>query len=690
MPLTSWGKCRAYGTWYNHDGSLKPGAWVLTIPRRLVTDTDDGIIPRDTVAVGTLSTAPGAPSFDQMVPSNTDPDIFPNDGSWKVELTVTFNDGSEAERFTFDTPEGGEVNLKDVVMLQSFPSQAASLIRGIPGGVAALDGSGLVLDGNGDPVVSGGAVDSVNGQTGVVTLTAADVGAASTSALAAKADLVGGVIPSAQIPAIAITDTYTVATQAAMLALSAQRGDVAIRTDISKAYILSTDSPATLADWKEIVAPGQVVSVAGKTGVVTLTPSDAGVVAATTAVSGIVELATTAEATTGTDTTRVVTPAGLAAAIGASGTVTNARPMHVIVASADAPAFVKDYADYICDGTADQTEIIAAVDLAAPLQSRNATMPAGAGQRGKVELSGGRFNLSAPVPMRSGVHITGVGWLTELRAVSLVGGGLLTLASAQEHAVQVSHIFFNGNYASGGAGAAIDFDMSASTGTSGYPSTSPDAYHHLHDLFLDGFKGSTRHGIRLRASSGSNNRGNIIDRCQVRNITGHGISLESASDSFISNCHVGTITGNGYNIASGNTKLANCKSFYCDTNGFYASSGRGTVAGFESQDDAVGMYFDAEPWATSALTIDTASTYGLRVGTSGLVVAGLSVFNRSGGRYATTGTGLYFDAAGHTDLSITGVVDAVARITTAWNATAPGARSFVRVSDGVGAMLTAG
>jgi hypothetical protein len=47
---------------------------------------------------------------------------------------------------------------------------------------------------------------------------------------------------------------YSVASQAAMLALAAQRGDMAVRTDVSKTYALATDSPGTLADWKEVLA----------------------------------------------------------------------------------------------------------------------------------------------------------------------------------------------------------------------------------------------------------------------------------------------------------------------------------------------------------------------------------------------------------------------------------------------------
>jgi len=85
-----------------------------------------------------------------------------------------------------------------------------------------------------------------------------------------------GIIPTSALPPLAIQETTPVASQAAMLALPAQRGDVAIRTDVAKTFILATDSPGTLADWKEFLATGQVVSVGGKTGVVSLVKADVG------------------------------------------------------------------------------------------------------------------------------------------------------------------------------------------------------------------------------------------------------------------------------------------------------------------------------------------------------------------------------------------------------------------------------
>lgn len=85
-----------------------------------------------------------------------------------------------------------------------------------------------------------------------------------------------GTVPASALPSLAINDVFVVASQAAMLALTAQRGDMAIRTDESNTYVLATDAPGTLADWKLITATGDVVSVAGKTGVVTLVKADVG------------------------------------------------------------------------------------------------------------------------------------------------------------------------------------------------------------------------------------------------------------------------------------------------------------------------------------------------------------------------------------------------------------------------------
>lgn len=84
-----------------------------------------------------------------------------------------------------------------------------------------------------------------------------------------------GKIPTSQLPALAVTDTFVVASQAAMLALTAEVGDVAVRTDQNKSYILKTAGASTLANWQELLTPTDtVLSVNGQTGAVTLTTSN--------------------------------------------------------------------------------------------------------------------------------------------------------------------------------------------------------------------------------------------------------------------------------------------------------------------------------------------------------------------------------------------------------------------------------
>ncbi|MCD2127625.1 phage upper tail fiber protein [Rhodococcus ruber] len=94
--------------------------------------------------------------------------------------------------------------------------------------------------------------------------------------LAGKADLVGGTIPQAQIPAVAVTEFLgAVASQVEMLALSGQRGDWCTRTDLGTDWQLIAEPSSTFANWRERTYPASPVSsVAGRTGAVTLSTAD--------------------------------------------------------------------------------------------------------------------------------------------------------------------------------------------------------------------------------------------------------------------------------------------------------------------------------------------------------------------------------------------------------------------------------
>ena len=80
-----------------------------------------------------------------------------------------------------------------------------------------------------------------------------------------------GLIPTGQLPALAITETSVVVSQAAMLALTAQVGDVAVRTDVNKSFILTASPASTLGNWQELLTPTDaVLSVDGNTGAISL------------------------------------------------------------------------------------------------------------------------------------------------------------------------------------------------------------------------------------------------------------------------------------------------------------------------------------------------------------------------------------------------------------------------------------
>jgi hypothetical protein len=74
------------------------------------------------------------------------------------------------------------------------------------------------------------------------------------------ATLTNGLISTDVLPALAITNTFTVIDESAMLALEAQTGDVAIRTDINKTFILADNDSTVLANWKEILTPADGVT----------------------------------------------------------------------------------------------------------------------------------------------------------------------------------------------------------------------------------------------------------------------------------------------------------------------------------------------------------------------------------------------------------------------------------------------
>jgi hypothetical protein len=84
-----------------------------------------------------------------------------------------------------------------------------------------------------------------------------------------------GKVPTSQLPPLAITDVFAVADQTAMLGLQAETGDVAVRADIAKSFILKQAPASLLANWIEILSPPATVNaVFGRVGMVAAQAGD--------------------------------------------------------------------------------------------------------------------------------------------------------------------------------------------------------------------------------------------------------------------------------------------------------------------------------------------------------------------------------------------------------------------------------
>lgn len=72
-----------------------------------------------------------------------------------------------------------------------------------------------------------------------------------------------GKIPTSQIPPMAISDIFTVDSEAEMLALVAERGDIAIRTDIDTTFVLQAEPASDINNWKQLLTPASGVQSVG-------------------------------------------------------------------------------------------------------------------------------------------------------------------------------------------------------------------------------------------------------------------------------------------------------------------------------------------------------------------------------------------------------------------------------------------
>lgn len=198
------------------------------------------------------------------------------DGSAAASIAATLKDsGVTAGTYTKVTVDAkGIVTAATNVSADDMPSNIpVSKITGL--GTAATVNTGTA-EGNVPVIGTGNTLDAavipnitLSKVTGAGTAASKDTGTGEGNVPVLGAE---GKLDEAILPALAITDTFEVATQEAMLGLDAQKGDVAVRSDISKSFILKATPASTLANWVELRTPTDtVLSVNGETGAVVLT-----------------------------------------------------------------------------------------------------------------------------------------------------------------------------------------------------------------------------------------------------------------------------------------------------------------------------------------------------------------------------------------------------------------------------------
>jgi hypothetical protein len=169
-----------------------------------------------------------------------------------------------ATKLTFDAK--GRITAGTSLAAGDIPTIAASQVSG----TAVVTNDARLSDAR-TPV----AHKASHSSGGSDALSPADIGAIPSTEKAAANGVAtldaNSKVPTNQLPALAITDTFVVSSQAGMTALTAQVGDVAVRTDVNKSFILTTEPASTVGNWQELLTPPDAVSsVDGRVGTVTL------------------------------------------------------------------------------------------------------------------------------------------------------------------------------------------------------------------------------------------------------------------------------------------------------------------------------------------------------------------------------------------------------------------------------------
>lgn len=144
------------GTWTRGEAP-GGGRWTLTVPNRVTGLDGAEIIPKGVYETGDLVAADdGTWTLEAEIPSSAG--TLPASPAWQPRLTVEIYDG-ETEVYVLDVSGTATIELGTLILPQDVDDPVPNLVRGVPGGLAALDEDGDVIDADGNKVSGGGAVE---------------------------------------------------------------------------------------------------------------------------------------------------------------------------------------------------------------------------------------------------------------------------------------------------------------------------------------------------------------------------------------------------------------------------------------------------------------------------------------------------------------------------------------------------
>jgi hypothetical protein len=326
-------------------------------------------------------------------------------------------------------------------------------------------------------------------------LTPGDIGAAAashghaisdvsglSSALQAKADLVNGVLPTSQLPALAITQYLgAVANQAALLALAGERGDWAIRLDRNSVWILSADAPSLLTSWVELPIPtGVVLQVNNQTGVVTLGPGDVGAEPAGTTATALAAHLAAANPHNQYELKTALKDAAYKNTGTTAGTVAAGDDARFATLEARLNAF-RDAATFYVSKRITASDTNNGLTGSAAIAAAKAYVAANPGKRAKVEFGPGTY-VEASLPFRTGPNILATGKSQRTTILKPASGQEFNGFFALDSGCMVMNFTFAGHQATGTSDTdssvgtrawAIAFDQQANGGQGPIITASP-------------------------------------------------------------------------------------------------------------------------------------------------------------------------------------------------------------------------